>query len=460
MPRSATLHALCVGEDTTIIDTGFRAKTPAGSLNGLDVLLGRLSGRAFQQRPGVVLLAEGAHTALGLPATLPRKMTTDHPALDNARGVGWHVSEIGPWLTFWRHDRPAIHVGVLPWLTPRTYALLDPDDLAGTLRRAWQFHHLTGVPYHGNNGGLAGISLLKDHHNGRGHKPFWKPRNWDAVTPSGIPDVELAPVWTSPTQPDPAEYPFQYAFDANKQYLAAGGNAVLAYGELRHRTGPRTIEHRNPPGYHEITVPEWVLADRLYHPAGVDAVPGERRWVTAPTLDLLAELADTHTEAYGYLLDTPVVHQSWTGEHSGRVLRAWAPRLRDALLTAETIDDDRLTKAIKGAYSHTIGMLVRPGARVHRPDWAHAVIALARCNAFRRILPVGLAGMWPVEIDRDAVWYPTSSPGPAAGRSESEVRPPGIPAHGTSCTDVDCPGNCLGGWKLHAARAAQLEPVR
>jgi hypothetical protein len=187
---------------------------------------------------------------------------------------------------------------------------------------------------------------------------------------------------------------------------------------------------KNPAGYYLITVPKlWDLTGRLPHPAGGKTLE-DRAWVTAPTLNLLAECAETHS-----LMDLPEVHDRWVshlppekggGVHPGtRVLRKFGDTVAAAVKGAHAMalvnaEEAVMVRTVKDVYKWTRGMLERPGGRIHRPDWAHAITAQARVNLWRKIYTEGMtSGRWPVRVDADACWYASDNPDPVAAAPET-----------------------------------------
>lgn len=389
-----------ITESTAQVDGRTTHRTPEGTLTSLDLLLGRLSQHVH---PGgaTVILGEGAHELVGLPQRLPARQIIDHPALDAARATGWNVSELSPWMTFWRNGSPSIHIGIGPWLTPGTFPLDDQTPAIAQMRLYW-FHQWLGVPFHGKTAGLAGIALLRDHY--KGITPMWCPE-WDKIEPANQTTEVVTAGWRTALA---HELAYEHQFDARLQFLSAAISADVAVGALRRPWRPAIATGRHVlPGYYLVTVPPWHFADRIPHPIGARHEPGDKVWITGATLDLLNEVC----EVYDVL--TPVeVHDAWVAA-GGRVLRGWGETVRDAEKLARQYGDDVLHRVVKDVYKAGIGMLATRTGRVRRPDWEHTIVGLARSNLWRKMWREGIErGRWPVEINADAVWYASASSEP------------------------------------------------
>lgn len=413
-----TLHSDCSALNGTRY-----TELPAQVLDSLPAMLGRVA-PMFDNRAGagVVILTGPAAGWLGLPLLGAGRHTaelesTDHPVLTAPRAAGWKVTGLAPWMTFWAPGRPTIHVAVHPWLDPNTTGpLYDPD----VWEMGWHLHRyaeLTGTPYH-STPGVAGIGLLRDRWHGQ-TVPYWTP---EPKVPAGCRQAEndIAD-WTAEA---PAAGNYRHSYDANIMYLGAAGAAQCATSELEH-TGPGVRPEWKRAGYWRIEPPRLdPKLDQLPSPLGfrravhrVDKKPATGRWgelwVSTPTVMLLAELAGRDRP----LCSPPVVLDSWTAPGT-RVVRAWAQALTAAVGTVrESTDpyDRRQLEALKATYRETIGMLARPTSRVHRPDWRHAVIGMARWSFWRKLLTVAeLTERWPTSVNVDCATYAADTRDPVA----------------------------------------------
>lgn len=340
---------------------------------------------------GVIILDAPVHERMGFPVKMPAKMTGLDVPIVAARTAGWGVGKApSPWMTFYAPGKPSVHIGLWGWLSPTNHALWADEPAVMTYRMR-RYHELTRAAFHGTPG-LAGISAVRD--RWRGKQPKWVADSTE-IEPANQ-DTEARYLWKSPR---PSDLPYAHRYDANVQYLAAAGVTEVALDELRH-TGKREFCGKSA-GYWKITVPVW-NEDRLPNP--VNGVPGQEKWVTSPTMGLLAQLAEDG------LTVMPDVLDSWTCDRTARVFRPFQERMRDALadVAAEPFaaDQDALTKALKLTYKEMIGLLYRPGGRIFRRDWNHAFQGMARSNQFRAIRKIALAtGRYPDGIKLDAVTW-------------------------------------------------------
>jgi hypothetical protein len=171
--------------------------------------------------------------------------------------------------------------------------------------------------------------------------------------------------------------------DRNAAFLSAAAAVRVAHGPLEH-TGPANAWDANRAGYYLIEAHPWPHK-HLPNPLGQPR--GERVWVPAPTVQLLTALAREGRWSDVEILD------SWTA--AGVDLRSWANHARD--LRAQLIErygrDSEQVADFKVAYSQAVTMMIgvdKPGTgrewpkcQIHRPDWSHAIIALASATLWR-----------------------------------------------------------------------------
>lgn len=416
-----------------------RTDDPLGfpTLPTLLMRLGRLA-HSHGLAEMTVMVGQLAAKRLGLPDHPPQRSAAEHPVAVLARQHGWLISMVSPWMTFYRADGgPSVHIGVEPWLTPKTFRFLVPDDPAATVYRLGRFQELTGAAFHAR-AGIAGGEILKRIH--KGPKPLWSPR-WEGVEPAGEVVETAFGEWT------PAKTPageWVHSYDCNRQYLAAAGNAELAVGRLRH-TGPVPFDKRVA-GFWKVEVPVWNMADVSPHPFGDWAAEciGQQVWVTTPTLAFVHELSTK----WG-IITPPAPVESWTADNekkgtTRRILRDWATHIDTCIRRAadEPITDDAavMVDTVKRVYKESVGGLwVNEQSRIHRPDWVYTIRGLARVNHHRRIMTAGMElNRWPVYIKADRVDYASNNPAPV------QAVPASYPIHDN-----------LGGWKvLKSVKAA------
>jgi hypothetical protein len=386
---------------------------------------GELVDRLARRMPagGVVILDQAAAAALKFPAKLPRstKGMDNHQALTGVRERGWRVSALSAWMTVWGERRPTLHIAVAPWVNVARVGSIWTDDAAELVARLHLYRELTGADFH-THAGVAGIGIIRDVCPMAGKEPYWRP-DWKAFTEHTRRHGEVTEKeWGSWRRlPTAAEHGSRYAhsYDLRWARLAAEGAANLAVGALR-PTGPREF-NRNRAGYWLVDLPPWYLGNLLPHPAGPGKDAADVAWLSTPTVELLYELAEY--EIYG----EPVILDSWTAE-GARILRPFSELIRDALnapVIANAIPGSGSTgeavgEALKATYRQMSGMITRPGARIHRPDWAHTFIGTERANLFRKMLKAHRAGRNPIEIETDKVTYLSEQANPR------EALPPGF----------------------------------
>jgi hypothetical protein len=406
--------------------------TPSDALDDPVEFIERLSRTAHRLKlTGItVILDASASKMLGLPSRVPRtkEEQENHPLIAEWNAAKWNIGAVSPWMNLWRPDRAGVHLGILPWLRHGKrdencpFPIDDRQHLAELLAR---FHRLTGTPYHGNHAGLPGMALLRDGwHRARGSAvPRWSPK-WEGCTPAkGDTEKTIA---SSTWNKNPAR--FSKGFDAVRQYLPAAANALVSPDALRHTGAVPWTRRRS--GYWRIISPVWNI-DGLPNPSNYPT--GADCWVTGPTMELIAELAEK-----GFT-EEPRIIDSWTAEGAGEHLRPWANHIEkcySALRTDESPDGALLRSAVKDMYKKGIGVMFRAGGRVRRPDWHHAIIAKARTNLFRKMFGVWeLTGQVPDSIHYDEIWYSFDNADDVPMRWRGNKRIPAFP------TESDTWGN-------------------
>jgi hypothetical protein len=422
-----TYRALMVTPQFTAIDGCYEAPTRSVRLTPEDTWaqgLGALLTRVARTMPGsgVLLLDRVAARHLRLP------VGPEDPAsqgLDDARAAGWLHGTVGAWTTFYAEDRPTVTVAVTSWPGIDRSPLIHVAASLDSVYRLSMWHRLTGTAWSGTPG-VAGLKVFRSHAptypmaGGKKGKPtFRHPDDQPWIGEAYELDFDIDD-WARPLT-----LPYAHGWDASRMYLAAANSCEsLAVWSLKH-TGRKPFDPTRA-GWWKVELGPW-NDDRIPAPAGPGG-PGPR-WVTTPTLALLADL-----EHKGELAQQSFeVLDSWTAPGK-RILRPWAETLEQTYQTARGMaeakgdpfgkdqDAEAVQRAVKGAYREAIGLLNRPGSAVYRPDWHYAVIAQARSNLWRRMWATGQAeNRWPIEVKTDCVWYASESQEPAADK------PAGIP---------------------------------
>lgn len=392
------LRAMYIGPDGIVYNNGLRYNTvPAGLAYDMPRLLDGFRRELPDKRAEGVIAIRGVK-----PGDIPAEMW------DAVTDQGWTVGTRGSWVSCWAgHTR--VHVGFLDDMLQAKTPLFDVHQDGGEIALLLgQYHELTGAPFHAT----AGVSA----HGAIRELCRPMPRRADAAKPTaprwladdtakelrGVGPLvwKLDPMLRSAAGgPDVVEH----TFDVNAQYLAAARNAIIAPDQLK-RTGGGQEFDRGRAGYWLIDAP---AAGFVYPPV----VRGKGQvWVTTPVMEYLYQRPE--------LGAPPRIIDSYTAP--GRtVLRPWAERVRQA--RAELLGEDsglggQLLRAVKSTYTQAIGMLGRPGGRIHRRDWYDTIVDLARINLMRRIDRVHAAtGLVPIEVSTDAVTYRTELPAELLG---------------------------------------------
>jgi hypothetical protein len=436
-----TRRAIMVTPAFTILDTpdpaaSARQTPPDTWAAGFGSLLDRIS-RTIEQE-AVLLLDPPAARALKVPPGPDEESTV---GLDDARAAGWLHGKLGPWTTFYAEGRPSIILGLTGWPNLDRSPLVDTSWHQSSVYRLSMWHEFTGSAWRGTPG-VASMTILRATApeylvSGKKVKPAYGYRAGPDVSEAAELDYEPED-WSRPQT-----LRYAHGYDVTRMYLAAAGACEkLAPWSLRH--SGRIEFSPKLAGWWKVKLGPWHHG-RIPAPAG----PGDdERWVTTPTLILLAELLDQ-----GGAFQAFEILDSWTGAGK-RVLRGWSETLEStyqlARLCAERTDDPTgldqdgtaVMAAVKVAYKEGLGLLNRDGNAVYRPDWHYAIIAQARANLWRRMWSVGRTeDRWPIEIRVDNIWYESECPDPAV------AKPAGIPL-----VNKDNKTDTLGTFKLKGTR--------
>lgn len=310
-----------------------------------------------------------------------------------AQDYGWASTPGGKetgWFTFTPRagEGPVIAFGVGPWIAQHRTSLFRLDEPANVVAaRLARYEELTGTAWRGT-GGMTGCAGIRQSHEEktRGGQPLWR---WDKA-PRGI----VGSAWElrgsvhhRPMTDEERGMARVLCFDTRAGYLAAASLAEVGWSAPREQATPAFDYARA--GY-------WTVM-RADLPDEVGGVPlrllvkpgaGDTVTLTTPVMTYLYERGVT-----------PAPVAAWAAEQTGRHLRRWAERLRDA----RAAGGDEVP-AVKDTYSRTVGMMGRPGGRVYRPDWRDEVVDRARVNLVRKI---DGAGVSPLRWNVDAVWIAT-----------------------------------------------------
>lgn len=398
-----TTRAMLIRSNLTVADNiGTPVATPP--LGDLGELLNRFAKR--MPEGGVILIDQAVADRLGIPGG-------DGPqlGLTDVQASGWkHNKDVRAYTRFWRDD-VTIVVGNLNAMNPERTPLLCDGDI-DTVAAFGMWHEWTGIPWRDTPGatGLALIDatvpeiLVK----GRPSKPTWKPKD------PGPEGASEAP-WTAHNWPGPSgvtALPHRHGYDVTRMYLAAAGQCEhLPAFTLRRQVGRSSFDPKMG-GWWKVRLAPWI-DQRIPHPAG----PGDdERWITTPTAVLLSKLAEDGVYGGFEVLDSRV-------GPGKRLLRGWAETIERTYTetvcmgtwSTEGVEANHVAAAAKAVYRESIGLLNRDTNWMFRPDWHYSIIALARCNLWRKMWRVGREeDRWPLTIDVDNVVYGSADVDPVA----------------------------------------------
>lgn len=372
-----------------------------GTLHDPGVLLDRLASQL--PREGTVLVVGyGADVADG-----KARVNAASSIVVKAEATGWKTTPNGVkglsdagWIEFKRADGKRIHIGVAPWIRQSRMPLVDlggdPVDQASALA---MYRAAVGVTWRGSPG-MTGCALIR--HLPRKRVPLW---HWSRLPEGGVTgSTELR--WVREPTAAERHMPMVYAYDIRAMYLAAASVAELGYSAPR-PAGAAPFDPKTA-GYWRYRYPDRNTIDGDPRPpVGRRLEPDGSAWAVTPVMEYLVA-------RYGMpeILDTYLCpdDEDWQGRMrpgTGRILRDWSERLRDALM-----DDLRCPEggpvrlAVKRTYARSVGMMARYGGVVYRPDWRDTIVGMARVNMLRKIDNAAPVLGLPLRINVDEVWYP------------------------------------------------------
>lgn len=383
--------------------------TPAGSLDSLGRLLGRIAETLAKdgRKAGVVLVDDTAVRRLHL-----NEPTHPH-GLISAESCGWKYTTAtnGLWRTFFDGERPEIHVGLVEELDR-----LDDQEWPfkaqfwdETISALGAWEELSGHVW-SQLPAVMGVELIR-RTMGSWRIPGVKGNQRYVERDEHTPQSAQVMPYTTRMWFQKSDHKYQHFYDRRRSGLAAATVAKCAAGALE--PGYRKYDGKRA-GWWQITVPAWNHKN-LPHPCGYHE-PGKLRWVTSGTMDLLRELEEQGLIAF------PEVHDSWTG--IARTPLAPSARLLEHVYqeAARTEHCEILRSAVGCCYKAGHGMLAAEGSSFNRYDWFASTQDVQRCNSFRKALHIGQTEKrWPVAFDGDGFWYgsDTADPVKAAPRALS-----------------------------------------
>jgi hypothetical protein len=305
--------------------------------------------------------------------------------------LGWKTTTTdGGWFTCHHNEILArtVHIGIRDWLTE------DPMFKEGgggwgkgsvdLMWDLWRWYEGTGTHYR-YTPGVAMLAALRN--IPRQINPVWALRDrrdgaWWTPPTTTIRDLRVN---ATRTKGAPAFSVHQW--DMRSAYLAAASAVNLPYRQLVQTNDPGTC------GYYK-------LRGNLLHLREVGIKPGSDGafWVTHPMLEFITRQRWDHE-----------IVDSWTTDpgsarvQSGRILRPWAEKVRNAI---DYNGGQSTARLLKMGYAQAIGLLAVQSGSVYRPDWRHMIIDEVRASILRRINRVyDLTACLPHRINVDSVYY-------------------------------------------------------
>lgn len=259
------------------------------------------------------------------------------------------------------------------------------------------------------------------------------PTPWPAQVDSSVPVEHELLWWRSPSAEELDGAECLVTVDQRASYLASAGSQEFGWGqtELIDRRGVERVlsEEKTPFALWHVTLPagaELSIDERMPLP-----IPGMResepvqRWITTESLlTLTAAVGDGGAGIDVWDLD---IDAGYLYEHQGRILEAWAKRLREARARA-VAEGDAVAKSLVGSmYKGYVGRLVNEASwsssyKAHhfQPMWRYAIIAGARRRGRRHAARIAAeAGLYPIASHTDSWTYLCASDEQAQALSDT-----------------------------------------
>lgn len=334
-----------------------------------------------------------------------------------ARGWGLQGEPGGRFVLGRDQAQRRIEVEVLvepsPWIAAGTDALDDAELLGARLRQWGAALEALPAASPQTSAAVVGerIMAIRAARPGRG-AVVTDP----AVLPAGIdPDVRIQPTWTASRDDIEAELDSAAALvrlEQERPELASAGMIVLGYGQPSTLTGPTAAQaaaaakrpyglwHATLPAGNDLSIP---VAMPLPHPLMRDDEPIQA-WLTSEDLEGLSRAVRDGGAALmadALHIDAAVV---WPGQ--GRVLEAWATRMREA---RETVADDpgaqEMFERAAADYIAALADPAMPGWHAQR-TWAASIAAHIRYRGRRAAMRISREyRLWPIYVAGPAMVY-------------------------------------------------------
>ena len=306
-----------------------------------------------------------------------------------------------------------------PWLAGGSaWVAEDPAELGRRLR---QWYAAVGTLPAAS--GAASAAVLSDHimrgRAGRRGVVVSTP----GVLPAGVqPEVRIQPAWCASAAEVEQEFERSDELVCLAQQcpqLASAGMLTLGHGQPQAldaaAAAAAVVESKRPFGLWRVTLPP---ANDLMLPAMLPLPHPQMRadepaqaWLTSEDLDGLAK--DVRDGGAGLTADQLAVDEAIVWPQQGRILEAWATRLREARETFR--DDSALQGLVESAAADYLTALAEPDAwraeawRHHfQPAWAAAIATHVRFRGRRAAMRISREyRVWPVYAhDADMIYTP------------------------------------------------------
>lgn len=395
-PPNIMIRAFDVGSSTMMWSGDHGCPTPTGTLDSLGGLLTRVSSRF--QGEGVLILADDAVTALGMPEDITRGASDPGYATVPDGQITWRSTGLHGWTTFSSPGRPTVHMVPRSYLRETRSPLVAPHPM-DTIHNLTTWHNRTGVSWRGEPGS-AGLAVIRHHTKSVMRQQWMKPSVVGPCEESsewveGAFEAVFNPSdWRGPSKPN-ERYAHQY--DGRRAGLAAMNTVEVCPGYLTHHHNGIRFD-KALAGWWLCEMPVWNVRE-LPNPAG--PVYHTMKWLTTPTVALLMSLAEEG------LTDGPIIREAWVGP-GRRLYRKAAETLNTTWKVSADRGEESIAEAVKAAYSEAHGRMNSTVASswFYRPDHYHAINAMKRANGFRFMLRTyRTTKRWPIAVDDDAIWY-------------------------------------------------------
>ncbi|GAB1639595.1 hypothetical protein [Krasilnikovia sp. MM14-A1259] len=399
---------------------------------------------------------------LGLPVARDRDEGEDafaeacaaaQPFVDAAVAAGWRVQTRGQAFAPWMEVLPADSDRTAAWLVfPGLLVgdslrppLLDDDPAPATLAGRLQRYAAATNQAYILSPGESGLRLLGKLRPTKGSKisqgePVTPPAPLlDRVSANRVVRWQFS--WQRPLTSEEESTPLVVAYDINRQFLPAAGQAQLGLGEAEHLTSEVVFDPKVTGLWRARWQdnPWWGLP-HLLDPNGargaerarIEAARAEgdrsrsvSEWFWYPT-PVLAQAAEA-----GYRIEVREAHV-WS--RTTRYCEDWYKILSDSikdLVGSGDPDDDALRRTLQLTYKHGIGKFGEKARHVgndHDPDlvayrrhrhvnphWQATIEAVAAANQWRGLHTIAeTSGRQPLLVDADLVLFAADTADPFA----------------------------------------------